>query len=127
MIGRPGGTERMATHPPGPHGRGSHLDPPNRFTLRVIERDGDALDGVDAETLTALSRRPTKYVGERAGGVVSENDSPDVPFRFSLNPYRGCEHGCSYCMVGETPILMADGTTRPLAQLKVGDAIYGTV
>jgi DNA repair photolyase len=50
-----------------------------------------------------------------------------MPFRFTVNPYRGCSHACSYCQVGEIPILMADGRTRPLADLRVGDEIYGTV
>jgi DNA repair photolyase len=49
-----------------------------------------------------------------------------MPFRWTINPYRGCAHACSYCISGDTPILMADGRTRPLADLKAGDAIYGT-
>ncbi|GIF24337.1 DNA repair photolyase [Actinoplanes tereljensis] len=50
-----------------------------------------------------------------------------VPFEWTVNPYRGCSHSCSYCLAGETPILMADGTTRPLAELRTGDAIMGTM
>jgi DNA repair photolyase len=50
-----------------------------------------------------------------------------VPFRWTINPYRGCSHSCVYCLTGETPILMADGRTRPLADLRPGDEIYGTV
>jgi DNA repair photolyase len=50
-----------------------------------------------------------------------------VPFRWTINPYRGCSHACAYCIAGDTPVLMADGRTRPIAQLRVGDAIYGTV
>src|SRR3954471_10662786 len=49
-----------------------------------------------------------------------------VPFRWTVNPYRGCSHACTYCAVGETPILTADGRTRPLADLAVGDRIIGT-
>ncbi|WP_052809485.1 intein-containing Rv2578c family radical SAM protein [Streptomonospora alba] len=49
-----------------------------------------------------------------------------VPFRWTVNPYRGCSHACVYCLSGETPILMADGRTTPLAELRVGDRIYGT-
>ena len=49
-----------------------------------------------------------------------------MPFRWTINPYRGCSHACVYCMAGDTPILMADGRTRPLADLRVGDEIYGT-
>ena len=50
-----------------------------------------------------------------------------VPFRWTINPYRGCSHACTYCLGGETLLLMADGRTKPMAQVRVGDAIYGTV
>jgi hypothetical protein len=50
-----------------------------------------------------------------------------MPFRWTINPYRGCSHACAYCLAGETPVLMADGRTRPIADLRAGDAIYGTV
>jgi DNA repair photolyase len=49
-----------------------------------------------------------------------------MPFRWSINPYRGCSHACCYCLHGRTPILMADGTHRGLGDLDVGDTIYGT-
>jgi DNA repair photolyase len=48
-------------------------------------------------------------------------------FEWTINVYRGCSHACAYCAHGETPILMADGRTRPLSQVRVGDAVYGTV
>lgn len=63
---------------------------------------------------------------ERARSIISRNDSPDIGFSQSINPYRGCEHGCIYCVHGDTPILMADGSTRPIADVRVGDALYGT-
>jgi hypothetical protein len=50
-----------------------------------------------------------------------------MPFRWTINPYRGCSHACNYCISGETPILMTDGRTKPLADVRVGEAIYGTV
>jgi DNA repair photolyase len=49
-----------------------------------------------------------------------------MPFGWTVNPYRGCSHACRYCLAGDTPILMADGRTRPLSELNVGDRIYGT-
>jgi DNA repair photolyase len=50
-----------------------------------------------------------------------------MPFEWTINVYRGCSHACTYCAFGETPILMADGRTKPLADIRVGDAIYGTI
>src|SRR6266511_491874 len=48
-------------------------------------------------------------------------------FEWTINVYRGCSHACNYCASGDTPILMADGRTKPLAEIQVGDAIYGNV
>src|SRR6266516_7949079 len=48
-----------------------------------------------------------------------------MPFRWTINPYRGCSHACTYCLDGDTPILLANGGTKPLAELEVGEAIYG--
>ncbi|MFI7116381.1 intein-containing Rv2578c family radical SAM protein [Amycolatopsis sp. NPDC049868] len=53
-------------------------------------------------------------------------DGSGVPFGWTVNPYRGCSHACTYCLEGGTPVLMADGRTKPLAELAPGDAIYGT-
>jgi DNA repair photolyase len=50
-----------------------------------------------------------------------------MPFRWTINPYRGCTHACSYCQSGETPILMGDGRTKRLADVREGDYVYGTV
>ena len=49
-----------------------------------------------------------------------------MSFRYTINAYRGCSHACSYCASGDTPILMADGRAKPIADLMVGDLIYGT-
>ena len=50
-----------------------------------------------------------------------------MPFRWTINPYRGCVHACSYCMSGATRILMGDGRTKQLADVREGDFVYGTV
>ncbi|WP_051470910.1 hypothetical protein [Patulibacter minatonensis] len=50
----------------------------------------------------------------------------DLPFGWTVNPYRGCSHACTYCLDPATPVLMADGRTRPIGELEPGDAIYGT-
>jgi DNA repair photolyase len=49
-----------------------------------------------------------------------------MPFRFTINAYRGCSHACTYCLSGDTPILTGDGRTQRLADVRVGEKIYGT-
>ncbi|HWC27990.1 MAG TPA: intein-containing Rv2578c family radical SAM protein [Solirubrobacteraceae bacterium] len=49
-----------------------------------------------------------------------------MPFRWTINPYRGCTHACVYCLGPATPILMADGRHKPISELRPGDEIYGT-
>jgi len=52
--------------------------------------------------------------------------SSPMPFRWTVNPYRGCAHACVYCLAGPTRVLLADGTTRTIAELRVGDVVLGT-
>ncbi|MET0955263.1 MAG: radical SAM protein, partial [Cryobacterium sp.] len=49
-----------------------------------------------------------------------------MPFGWTINPYRGCSHACTYCLSPETLILMADGRQKPLWEVRVGEAIIGT-
>jgi DNA repair photolyase len=49
-----------------------------------------------------------------------------MPFPWTINPYRGCSHSCVYCTGGDTQVLMADGSQRAIADLRVGDRIVGT-
>ncbi|MBA3313742.1 MAG: PA0069 family radical SAM protein [Planctomycetota bacterium] len=80
---------------PRPSGRGSPLAPPNRFDRLHVEPDDEHRDPFDPDE---GERNPqTVFFDDSSRSVVSENDSPDIPFRYSINPYRGCEHGCSYC------------------------------
>jgi len=81
--------------------RGSNLNPPNRFEATRLDVCLDQLAD-DDEWLDVQSRRPVEYFDDRSGSIVSENRSPDIPFRYSVNPYRGCLHGCSYCYARNT-------------------------
>ena len=75
-------------------GRGAASNPAGRFESVRGEAcdDGWFPDDADGGRGTA-----TTVTEERARGIVSRNESPDVPFDRSINPYRGCEHGCVYC------------------------------
>jgi DNA repair photolyase len=77
-------------------GRGTDLAPPNRFETVRHERDWEQL-AADDELLCDERRLPTTFLPDNARTLIRDNDSPDVGFRFSINPYRGCEHGCAYC------------------------------
>ena len=113
----------MPLSPPIPKkGRGAISNPEGRYETRRRESFDDGWD-LDEETLPPLA---TTVTPEPARSIISRNQSPDIPFAQSINPYRGCEHGCIYCLAGDTPILMADGRHRPLADLRRGDEIYGT-
>lgn len=74
-------------------GRGAATNPIHRYT-RVARADFD--DGWSAE-IEDLPPLKTTITAEQATSVISRNHSPDVPFEQSVNPYRGCEHGCVYC------------------------------
>ena len=76
-------------------GRGAGMDLPNRF-----ERLHTVLESGEYEE--APGHRRTEYLRDPARSVLTRNDSPDVGFDWSLNPYRGCEHGCVYCYARPT-------------------------
>jgi DNA repair photolyase len=69
----------------------------------------------------------TRFYEVRAKSALNRvPEQSQVPFRWTINPYRGCTHACVYCAGGDTPILMADGRTKRLDELSIGDRIYGT-
>ena len=77
-------------------GRGAHIQPANRFLAIRCEDDFEQVAD-DDDFLAELDHPPTEYLADESQSIVAENDSPDVGFRYSVNPYRGCAHGCSYC------------------------------
>lgn len=75
--------------------RGTDLNPTNRF-----ERISTVIDEYcdpDIEQNESARTVRTEWFWDDTKTIVSENESPDIPFRYSINPYRGCEHGCAYC------------------------------
>ncbi len=70
--------------------RGAAGNPANRFEKIHLERDADWNPEEDP-----LPR--TQFLKDHSSSIITYNDSPDVGFEASINPYRGCEHGCAYC------------------------------
>ncbi len=82
------------------HGRGARSNLESRFEALRHEADADAAeaDTFDADGTDCLPATvPTVVADERCVSIISRNQSPDIGFDRSLNPYRGCEHGCIYC------------------------------
>ncbi|MDR5793631.1 PA0069 family radical SAM protein [Caballeronia sp. LZ008] len=89
--------------PPAPlKGRGAVTNIQGRYEKDERERVDDGwLHAADAEDESAPPLR-TQVFEERAKTILTRNSSPDIPFSVSLNPYRGCEHGCIYCFARPT-------------------------
>jgi len=84
--------------PPPRKGRGATFNPGNRFAHDSREAVDDGwvqpLDPAEGEDPPPLK---TTVTIQRARTIIARNDSPDIPFTQSINPYQGCEHGCVYC------------------------------
>jgi DNA repair photolyase len=86
---------------PALRGRGAQFNPPNRFESTHHQIELETVEN-DDEYLASLKRPPTEYLSDSSRSVIAQNDSPDVGFDVSINPYRGCEHGCIYCYARPT-------------------------
>lgn len=95
--------------------------------VRPVSNPPNPWESTHAEWLGEPPEAQLQVFEEEARSILAENESPDVGFRWSLNPYRGCFHACAYCVSGDTSILMGDGRTKALADLRAGDEVYGTV
>ncbi|MBD06197.1 MAG: radical SAM protein [Gemmatimonadetes bacterium] len=90
-------TEARKTTPANVRGRGAATNTPNRFDPLHIEPDTVEPDEEDFER-----RQPAQYFDDASRSILASNDSPDVGFTYSINPYRGCSHGCIYCYARPT-------------------------
>jgi DNA repair photolyase len=89
--------------PPAPRkGRGAPINLEGRFEVLQRERVDDGWGDGAAEDKDEPKPLRTEVFKERAKSILTRNTSPDIPFSVSLNPYRGCEHGCIYCFARPT-------------------------
>jgi DNA repair photolyase len=104
-----------------------------RWDEQTVEADERAR--LPGHAGTAVVRRfdapealETRFYEVRAKSALNRvPEKSRVPFRWTVNPYRGCSHACHYCTWGDTPVLLGNGRTREIRHLKPGDQIYGTV
>jgi DNA repair photolyase len=100
--------------------------------LKVEEEEARSLPGyrepATIRTFDAPEALDTRFYEVRAKSALNKVPKASrMPFRWTINPYRGCSHACAYCASGDTHVLMASGGTKPLADIRPGDRIYGTV
>jgi DNA repair photolyase len=81
-------------------GRGASSDPGNRFEKLRFQQDLSDLSNLYGEE--DKPRLKTEFYVDKSKTILASNDSPDVGFTYSINPYRGCEHGCAYCYARPT-------------------------
>jgi DNA repair photolyase len=94
----------------------------DRVTLPLFEQ------GAKVRTFDTPEFRGMTFYEVHARSIINRvPEVSHVPFRWTINPYRGCSHSCTYCASGDTQILMGNGRPRLLQDLEVGDEIYGTV
>jgi DNA repair photolyase len=82
-------------------GRGSLSNRESRYSSTRVVRD-DTIDSVELEEELLSPSPVTECLPETSRSIISRNSSPDIPFDQSINPYRGCEHGCIYCYARPT-------------------------
>lgn len=100
--------------------------------LRVEQEEGARLPGYKdpavVRTFDAPEALGINFYEVSARSALNKVPAKSrMPFRWTINPYRGCSHACTYCLHGATPILMATGESKPMRDVRVGDRIYGTV
>ena len=83
-------------------GRGTVWAIEHRYSRRMGESYDDGWGTLDQEAAEERLGPDTTVIEEQVKSILSKNDSPDLSFDLSINPYRGCEHGCIYCFARPT-------------------------
>ncbi|PFG43290.1 intein/intein [Isoptericola jiangsuensis] len=107
-----------------------------RWDGQALSADDGALPGLERAGLARLGLVRSVTTPEFAGVTFHEvharsalskvPEASRMPFRWTVNPYRGCSHACAYCVSPTTLVLMADGRQKPIGEIVVGDEIVGT-
>src|ERR1700704_2302481 len=109
------------------HGRGASWSPANRF--EKLHVDVNEVDLVDVDlSEDGRPARGTQFFRDASKTIITRNNSPDVGFETSVNPYRGCEHGCAYCYARPTHEYLGfsaglDFESKILVKLKAGSLL----
>src|ERR671918_2149048 len=93
--------ERSTVHTTVHKGRGATFNPKVRFETTALDPFDDGWQSLERSAEEAPPPR-TEVFSDTSRSVIARNASPDIPFDRSINPYRGCEHGCPYCYARPT-------------------------
>ncbi len=109
-------------------GRGTVWAIQHRFTQQVSEAYDDGWGTLDQQAGEEMLPPTTTIIEERVKSILSSNDSPDIAFDLSVNPYRGCEHGCVYCFARPTHSYLnlspgLDFETRIIAKVNAAERL----
>jgi DNA repair photolyase len=113
-------------------GRGSATAMAHRFEQREREQHDDGWGTLDQEAAEEHLPPATQVIEELAKKIVTTNQSPDISFDYSINPYRGCEHGCIYCFARPTHSYLnlspgLDFETRIVAKVNAAERLRETL
>ncbi|MGQ3051014.1 MAG: PA0069 family radical SAM protein [Roseateles sp.] len=113
-------------------GRGSATAMPHRFEQREREQFDDGWGSLDQDAAEEHLPPETQVIEEHAKSIVTRNQSPDINFDYSINPYRGCEHGCIYCFARPTHSYLnlspgLDFETRIVAKVNAAERLRETL
>ena len=109
-------------------GRGTATRTPHRFEKDVRDAWDDGWGTLEESQAGDVPRLETEVTFETARSAISKNDSPDIHFDYSVNPYRGCEHGCVYCYARPTHSYLnlspgLDFETRLVAKRNIAEVL----
>lgn len=113
-------------------GRGSATAMAHRFERHEREQYDDGWGSLDQAATEEHLPPATQIIEEQAKSIVSRNQSPDISFDYSINPYRGCEHGCIYCFARPTHSYLnlspgLDFETRIVAKMNAAERLRDTL